>query len=83
MCAQIYLVDAFGAQAAASALAALTVVRCLFGAFLPLAGPPLYASLGYGWGNSLLGFIGLLFLPVPVVFYKYGEYMRTHFQVQL
>ena len=80
---QIYLVDAFGSQAAASAIAANLVVRNVFGTFLPLAAPPLYGRLGLGWGNSLLGFVCLGFTPVPWLFYRYGEYMRTRFAVQL
>lgn len=51
MSSQTYLVDAFQRHAA-SAIAANTVLRSLVGAFLPLAGPKLYASLGLGWGNS-------------------------------
>lgn len=81
--AQTYLIDAFGPEAAASALAANTILRCLFGAFLPLAGPPLYESLGLGWGNSVLGFIGVAFLPVPFFFYRYGGWLRERFAVQL
>ena len=80
---QIYLVDAFGAQAAASAMAANLLVRSPFGAFLDLTASPLYESLGLGWGNSVLGFICLLFTPVPWLFYNYGERMRTHFKVDL
>ncbi|KAF5615111.1 hypothetical protein F52700_13571 [Fusarium sp. NRRL 52700] len=38
---QLYVVDLFGAEGAASALAALAVFRSLFAAFLPLAGPPM------------------------------------------
>ncbi|KAI1167371.1 major facilitator superfamily domain-containing protein [Nemania serpens] len=38
---QLYLVDVFGSEAAASALGANTLLRSLFGAFLPLAGPSL------------------------------------------
>lgn len=72
---QAYLVDAFG-EYAASAVAANTVVRSVVGAFLPLAGPSMYATLGQGWGNSLLGFIALCMLPVPVVFYIYGKRIR-------
>lgn len=45
---QIYLVDAFGAQGAASALAANLLIRCLFGAFLDLAADPLYHRLNVG-----------------------------------
>lgn len=81
MPAQLYLVDAFGSEAAASALATNTVLRSLFGALLPLAGPPMYASLGLGWGNSLLAFIGLAFAPLPLLFYKYGETLRTRFPI--
>ena len=77
-----YLVDAFTLHAA-SALAANTVLRSLVGALLPLAGPKMYDSLGLGWGNSLLAFIALALCPIPVLFYKYGERIRTspRFQV--
>jgi MFS family permease len=80
---QLYLVDAFGPEAAASALAANVIVRLLAAAFIPLAGPSLYASLGLGWGNSLLGFIGLAFVPVPVYFARHGEWLRERFAVKL
>lgn len=83
MPAQIYLVDTFGPEAAASALAANTLLRSLFGTFLPLAGPKMYETLGLGWGNSLLGFLALSFLPVPLLFYKYGEWIREKWVVQL
>lgn len=77
-----YLVDAFTLHAA-SALAANTVLRSLVGAFLPLAGPKMYATLGLGWGNSLLAFIAISLCPIPWIFYKYGERIRTspRFQV--
>ncbi|KAF2132734.1 putative MFS transporter [Dothidotthia symphoricarpi CBS 119687] len=80
---QIYLVDAFGAEAAASALAANLLVRSPFGAFLVLAAAPLYDTLGLGWGNSVLGFITLAFTPVPWLFYRYGEALRIRFPVDL
>ncbi|OJJ02228.1 hypothetical protein ASPVEDRAFT_131428 [Aspergillus versicolor CBS 583.65] len=80
---QVYLVDAYGAQAAASALAANLLVRSPFGAFLDLAADPLYSKLGLGWGNSVLGFITLAFTPVPWLFYRYGETLRTRFAVDL
>ncbi|KAF3482250.1 putative transporter [Arthroderma uncinatum] len=80
---QIYLVDAFGAQGAASALAASLLVRSPFGAFLDLAAPPLYRTLGLGWGNSVLGFIILAFTPVPWLFCRYGEELRTRFAVNI
>lgn len=77
MPAQLYLVDLFGAQAAASALGANNLLRFLFSTFLPLAGPVMYSSLGLGWGNTLLGFLSLVFIPFPILFYKYGERLRA------
>ena len=61
---QAYTIDSFP-QFAASGIAALTVSRSLFGAFLPLAGPTMYGSLGLGWGNSALGFISIGLIPLP------------------
>lgn len=78
-----YLTDVFGSEGAASALAANTLLRSLFGAFLPMAGPAMYKSLGLGWGNSLLGFIGLAFIPVPFLFWNYGEKIRRKWPVRL
>lgn len=74
----MYLVDAYQVYAA-SALAANTVVRSIVGALLPLAGLPLFDKLSYGWGNSLLGFIAIAMLPVPVFILKYGERLRQKF----
>ena len=77
MPAQLYLVDLFGSAAAASALGANNVLRYLSSTFLPLAGPRMYERLNYGWGNTLLGFLALAFLPGPILFYKYGERLRV------
>jgi hypothetical protein len=79
---QTYLVDCYPLFAA-SVTAANTVVRSLVGAFLPLAGRPLYQSLGLGWGNSVLGFIALAMVPLPFVFIKYGARLRTHPRFQV
>ena len=76
-----YLVDAFPTYAA-SALAANTLIRSVMGAVLPLAGQQMYASLGYGWGNSLLAFIAIAFLPVPSILIKWGEPLRKRFEVK-
>lgn len=79
---QLYLVDAFTIYAA-SALAANTVLRSLVGAILPLAGRQMYMTLGLGWGNSLLAFIALAMCPIPLIFYKYGERIRTSHRFQI
>jgi len=74
---QLYLVDLFGSQAAASALGANNLLRYLSSTFLPLAGPKMYKALGYGWGNTLIGFLALAFVPAPIFLYKYGERLRA------
>lgn len=61
---------------AASALAANTVVRSIMATVLPLAAPSLYQALGMGWGNSLLAFLALAMVPVPLLLMKYGETIR-------
>ncbi|KND87841.1 putative transporter [Tolypocladium ophioglossoides CBS 100239] len=79
---QAYIVDAYP-QYAASGLAAFTVLRCTVGAFLPLAGPQMYKTLGVGWGSSVLGFIAVALIPIPTLIYKYGRWMRIRFPLEL
>jgi hypothetical protein len=76
MCLQTYLVDAF-TMYAASAIAANTVLRSALGALLPLSGLSMYNKLGLGWGNSLLAFIALALVPVPICFSLYGGRIRS------
>ncbi|KAF5019851.1 hypothetical protein F66182_8130 [Fusarium sp. NRRL 66182] len=76
MCLQTYLVDAYITYAA-SVVAALTVLRSILGAMLPLAGLSMYDDLGLGWGNSVLAFLSLVLVPVPVVFCLYGPKIRA------
>ncbi|MCJ1332201.1 hypothetical protein MMC10_008893 [Thelotrema lepadinum] len=75
-CIQTYLVDSY-TRYAASAVGAAAVLRSLFGFGFPLFAPYMYAALGYGWGNSLLGFLAIgLGVPAPVVLWYFGEKMR-------
>lgn len=79
-----YLVDTFQLYAA-SAMAANTVLRSIFGGVIPLFGLQMYNALGLGWGNSLLAFVALAACPIPYVFFVYGERIRNskRFQVNL
>lgn len=77
-----YLVDAY-TEYAASAIAATTVLRSVIGAVLPLAGGPMYKTLGLGWGNSVLAFIALAMCPLPFLFYRFGEQIRKKTVVPL
>ncbi|KAL1975421.1 hypothetical protein VTN31DRAFT_3813 [Thermomyces dupontii] len=76
MATSTYLIDAFTVYSA-SVMAANTVFRSLAGAVLPLAGGRMYADLGLGWGNSLLAFIALAMIPLPFLFWRCGERIRT------
>jgi hypothetical protein len=75
MPASTYLVDAYTVYAA-SVSAAATVFRSLLGALLPLAGNSMYNTMGVGWGTSLLGFIAVAFIPMPLIFWKFGQRIR-------
>lgn len=79
-----YMIDSFTIHAA-SAMAAIAVSRSIFAATFPLFALHMYDALDYGWGNSLLAFIALGMVPIPGLFYIYGERIRTNprFQVKL
>ncbi|KAL3431428.1 major facilitator superfamily domain-containing protein [Aspergillus tetrazonus] len=79
---QTYIIDCYP-KYAASANATMTATRSLVGALLPLAGPTMLRSLGLGWGNSLLGFLALAFVPVPILFTRYGKVLREKWPVTL
>ncbi|KAJ9630312.1 hypothetical protein H2204_008530 [Knufia peltigerae] len=70
-----FLVDAY-ANYAASAVAANVLVRLIFAGAFPLFGTQMYENLGYQWASSLLAFLGLACLPMPFLFFKYGEKIR-------
>ncbi|KAJ5345674.1 hypothetical protein N7452_003678 [Penicillium brevicompactum] len=76
-CVSAYLLDTFPIYAA-SANGAVYIVRGLTGFGFPLFSPEMYAKLGYGWGNSLLAFLGLLIgFPIPFILWRYGERLRA------
>lgn len=71
-----YLSDSY-VVFSASALAAASCVRSIWGALLPMAASPMYAKLGIGWATSVLGFAGLLLMPIPFVLIKFGDRIRA------
>ncbi|OOO10409.1 major facilitator superfamily MFS_1 [Aspergillus oryzae] len=79
---QVYIVDTFTIYAA-SALAANNLIRSIVAAVLPLSGPAMYERLGYGWGDTILGFTALALAPTPLLLMKYGERIRTRWPVEL
>jgi hypothetical protein len=71
-----YLTDLYKTQAA-SAMAAATCTRSIFGAALPFAAQRMYEKLGVHWASSLLGFLALLLSTVPFLFFAYGANLRS------
>lgn len=71
-----YLAGAYGSYAA-SAIAGNAVMRSIFGACLPLAGSTMYAKLTPQWAGTLLGLMEVMLVPIPFVFYKYGDRIRA------
>ncbi|KAL8658892.1 MAG: hypothetical protein Q9202_007377 [Teloschistes flavicans] len=75
VCIQTYLVDVYG-EHAASALAAMIATRSVGSCVFSIVGFQLYVSLGYGWGTTLIVFICMAALPVPLLLYKFGRQLR-------
>ncbi|KAJ7462124.1 multidrug resistance protein 4 [Mycena latifolia] len=73
---QLYLVDSF--TYAASALSAASVFRSLLGFAFPLFGQQMFAALGDGGGNSLLGGLAIVLgIPFPIYLYYHGAAIRA------
>lgn len=70
-----YLVHSYGIYAA-SALAGNSVLRSLMGGLLPLAGPAMYSALNPNWAGTLLACLEFCLVPIPFVFYRYGNIIR-------
>lgn len=77
-----YLVDTYR-RYAASAIAANTILRSIFAAVFPLFSTQLFDNLGVHWGGSLVGFIALAMIPIPWVFFRYGERLRERYPLVL
>lgn len=73
---QVYLVDTF--TYAASAVAAATLLRSLFGFVFPLFAERIFETLGVGGGYSLVAGISIVLgWPFPVWIYFKGAAMRA------
>ncbi|TFK30771.1 MFS general substrate transporter [Coprinopsis marcescibilis] len=70
-----YMVDAY-IPVAASVLAAMTVVRSIFGASFPLFGGDMYEALDPRWASTVVGCVAIALVPIPFLFKRYGPYLR-------
>ena len=63
-----YLPDAFPTEIP-SVMAGSAFMRFSFGAGFPLFAPAMYNRLGIQWAGTLLGCLGLVYVPIPFLFY--------------
>lgn len=70
-----YIIDCY-LLFAASALAAMTLLRSSFGAAFPLFAMQMFVNMKIKWAGTLLGCIAVVLIPVPFLFYKYGHKVR-------
>ena len=70
-----YLSDAYP-DSVASVLAGNDLMRSAFGAGFPLFANAMFMRLGINWASSLLAFLGIAFIPIPFLLFKYGKQIR-------
>ncbi|PYH45629.1 MFS transporter [Aspergillus saccharolyticus JOP 1030-1] len=71
-----YIIDVY-LMFANSAIAANTLIRSSLGGAFPLFATQMYDKLGVDWASSLLGFITLAMIPIPILFFFYGKKLRA------
>lgn len=74
--ANMYMVDTYGPMYGASAAGANSLVRYVLTATFPLFTLQMYQRLGVGWTASLLAFCTVGMVPIPWVFWVWGERLR-------
>ncbi|EFX02659.1 major facilitator superfamily transporter multidrug resistance [Grosmannia clavigera kw1407] len=72
-----YIVDAYQ-HTAASALAAKTLLRSIWGGSTVLFTTQMYHNLNPRWASSLLAFLALACCAIPFTFYQFGAAIRKH-----
>lgn len=74
---QAYVLDSFP-KYTSSATAASQFLRSITAFAFPIFAPSMYQALGYGWGNSVLGFLSLIIgIPAPLLLWKFGSKLRA------
>ena len=73
----LYIIDTYGPLYGASGAAANGILRYMAGAAFPLFTVQMYQKMGIDWATSFLGFVTLLLLPIPWLFFKFGSAIRA------
>lgn len=70
-----YIVDAYSGNASV-ALAAITTARYTIAGGMVLAARPMYEHIGVDWTLTLMGCLGAILAPAPLLIWKYGHVLR-------
>jgi DHA1 family multidrug resistance protein-like MFS transporter len=71
-----YLIDVY-LMFANSAISGNTLIRSTIGAAFPLFAKDMYDKLGVPWATSLLAFLTVAMVPIPVLLYWLGPRIRA------
>ena len=74
--AVMYMMEVYPPEVAASAMAAMGLLRCVLACAFPLFTIRMFEELGIGWGTSVYGFVAVGLMPIPWVFKRWGERIR-------
>lgn len=76
-CIQAYVLDCYPVYAA-SAIGALSLMRCVGGFAFPILGPVMYRGMGYGWASTMMAGIALTVGGIsPFLFMAKGPEWRA------
>lgn len=70
-----YLIDSFQ-HYSASVTSSSILTRSIFSGIFPLFGYQLFSNIGLRIGGTVLAGISICMLPIPFIFYKYGQRIR-------
>ncbi|RPA78651.1 MFS general substrate transporter [Ascobolus immersus RN42] len=73
----MYCLEIYPPLVAASAMAALGLLRYILAMAFPLFTVNMYKNLGVPWATSIFGFISIALMPIPWVFKKWGPRIRA------
>lgn len=71
-----YIIDCYETFAA-SALASLTLLRYVASGGMAVVGVPFYENMGVQYTLTILACLSVPLVPVPYIFYRYGEWIRS------
>lgn len=71
-----YIIDSYETDSA-SALSSITFLRYIVAGGMVIAAQPMYSGIGVHWTLTIMGVLGTLLVPVPILFWKFGESIRA------